>query len=413
MFQKKTSTWKCCQVSVCWCFSHWSVPPRCFWNKSYLRKSIASHGSNGSQRPHQCAWFVCLSPRWRCSEYLRLAWDGMQACCSYTQSRRTFSGSDLWFFFISFATYHNICYQSSLQRPAVLDLDNHAWSPYGQAPAREIHHSLIAMFTTKCHHSTWQYSSWQFPREAGNWCSSAWFNAGRSSAKIWFNSEILRRVVAASRGPQAGNKAKAKAFFGKAIFQSKHSERSRQCKDPITESYRSFLVIAVIFKHHTDATASETPKTQSIVHDKTKTDHVMLSTQGQRYTQSWRSLAQDTPVSLVLTVGHINVNLSLENHWYAVISLSLLPRWWTTLHSLHNFCNSSTVLQPAARDTKKVSGHGGRRTHKRTSLLQGSWRHCSVSGVRRVTNHQGVDNRVMKERETKRASSFHHVQLIP
>ena len=40
------------------------------------------------------------------------------------------------FFFINFATYHNICYQSSLQRPAVLDLDNHAWSPYGQAPAR-------------------------------------------------------------------------------------------------------------------------------------------------------------------------------------------------------------------------------------------------------------------------------------
>ena len=115
----------------------------------------------------------------------------------------------------------------------------------------------------------------------------------------------------------------------------------------------------------------------------------MLSTQGQRYTQSWRSLAQDTPVSLLLTVGHINVNLSLEtefvhveNHW--------LPRWWTTLHSLHNFCNSSTVLQPAARDTKKVSGHGGRRTHKRTSLLQGSWRHYSVSGVRRVTNHPGV-----------------------
>ncbi len=138
--------------------------------------------------------------------------------------------------------YPNICYQSSLQRPAVLDLDNHAWSPCGQAPAWEIHHSSIAMFTTKCHHSTWLSGSWQFPREEGNWCSSAWFNAGRSSVKIWFNSEILRRVVCASRGPQAPNKTKA--FFGKAILQSKHTKiYSRQCKDMQRPHHRLIQVI--------------------------------------------------------------------------------------------------------------------------------------------------------------------------
>ena len=79
----------------------------------------------------------------------------------------------------------------------------------------------------------------------------------------------------------------AKQSF-KANIQRSTVDNVKTCKDPITDSYRSY-------RHPIDATASEAPKTQSIVHDKTKTDHVMLSTQGQRYTQSWRSLAQDTP----------------------------------------------------------------------------------------------------------------------
>ena len=116
----------------------------------------------------------------------------------------------------------------------------------------EIHRSSIAMFTTKCHHSTWLYSSWQFPREAGNWCSSAWFNAGRSSVKIWFNSEILRRVVAASRGPQALNKAKA--FFGKAIFQSKHSKRSRQLRKDMYRPHHRVIQVPLGHSGHIDIT---------------------------------------------------------------------------------------------------------------------------------------------------------------
>ena len=70
------------QVSVCCrCGNDWSVPPRYFGKKKTYKKNNLQHMSLTwfqPQRPHQCSWFVCLSPRWRCSEYLRLAWDGMR-----------------------------------------------------------------------------------------------------------------------------------------------------------------------------------------------------------------------------------------------------------------------------------------------------------------------------------------------
>ena len=82
------------------------------------------------------------------------------------------------------------------------------------------------------------------------------------------------------------------------------------------------------------STASEAPKTQSIVHDKTKTDHVMLSTQGQRYTQSWRSLAQDTPAWLASTVGllHKCIQMSTCHLKLNLCMLKITDMIWYNCH---------------------------------------------------------------------------------
>ena len=193
------------------------------------------------QRPHQCSWFVCLSPRWRCSEYLRLAWDGMRRHGVHIRKVE-------WLFLTCVFSSQmrnyivNICYQSSLQRPAVLDLDNHAWSPYGQAPA-------------------WKFITLQsqclppnvtIPRDClapDNFREKRAIGVAVHDSMLedpLLKSGSIQRYFAELCVLHEGLKhwikprlSLAKQSF-KANIQRSTVDNVKTCKDPITESYRSY-----------------------------------------------------------------------------------------------------------------------------------------------------------------------------